>query len=127
MSLAPKSPVRPLVALGWLLVAGCAVGPDFKRPAAPAVSDYTPAPLAAGTASTSGLAGGDAQQFVRGRDVSGDWWTLFHSKPLNDLIEHSLTSNPDLKAAQAALSVARENVLSQRGAYYPNVAADFSA
>jgi NodT family efflux transporter outer membrane factor (OMF) lipoprotein len=127
MSLGRKWPVRPLVALGWLLVAGCAVGPDFKRPAAPDVTEYTPAPLPAATASTSGLAGGDAQQFLRGRDVSGDWWTLFHSKPLNELIEHSLTNNPDLKAAQAALSVARENVLSQRGAYYPNVAADFSA
>ena len=52
---------------------------------------------------------------------------MFHSKPLNELIEQSLTNNPDLKAAQAALSVARENVLAQRGAYYPSVTAGFSA
>jgi NodT family efflux transporter outer membrane factor (OMF) lipoprotein len=52
---------------------------------------------------------------------------LFHSKPLNELIEQSLTNNPDLKAAQAALSVARENVLAQRGVYYPSVAGSFSA
>jgi NodT family efflux transporter outer membrane factor (OMF) lipoprotein len=56
-----------------------------------------------------------------GRDIPGEWWTLFHSKPLNDLIERSLKANPDLKAAQAALLVARENVLAQRGFYYPNV------
>ncbi len=36
-------------------------------------------------------------------------------------------SNPDLKAAQAALSVARENVVAQRGAYYPCVTGGFSA
>src|SRR6185437_10835259 len=53
--------------------------------------------------------------------------TLFHSRPLNDLIERSLANNPDLKAAQAALSVAHENVLAQRASYYPNVSANFAA
>ena len=53
-------------------------------------------------------------------------WTLFHSKPLNELIEQSLTKNPNLKAAQAALSVATEDVLAQRGAYYPSVTGSFS-
>ena len=52
---------------------------------------------------------------------------MFHSQPLNGLIEQSLTNNHDLKAAQAALSVARENVLAQRGVYYPNVSASFAA
>jgi NodT family efflux transporter outer membrane factor (OMF) lipoprotein len=52
---------------------------------------------------------------------------LFHSKPLNDLIELSLSNNPTLKAAQAALQVAKENVLAQKGTYYPNIAASFSA
>jgi outer membrane protein TolC len=52
---------------------------------------------------------------------------LFHSKPLDDLIERSLKANPDLKAAQAALIVARENVLAQRGFYYPSVTGGFSA
>jgi len=113
-------------ALASLLAAGCAVGPNFKKPAAPTVTDYTATPLAA-TASTPQVAGGEAQRFARGSDVTGDWWTLFHSEPLDELIVHSLTNNPDLKAAQAALSVAREGVLAQRGAYYPNVSAGFSA
>jgi len=36
-------------------------------------------------------------------------------------------NNPDLKSAQAALLVARENTLAQRGAYYPSVSGSFSA
>ena len=115
-----------LATLGSLLAAGCAVGPDFKKPAAPEVSGYTASPLAT-TVNTAGVAGGETQRFVQGGDISADWWTLFHSAALNDLIEHSLTNNPDLKAAQAALSVAREGVLAQRGAYYPTVSAGFSA
>src|SRR5262249_49611998 len=113
-------------ALGSLFAAGCAVGPDFKKPAAPTVTDYTATPLTA-TVSTERVAGGEAQRFAKGSDVTGDWWTLFHSQPLDQLIEQSLTNSPDLKAAQAALSVAREAVLAQRGAYYPNVSAGFSA
>jgi NodT family efflux transporter outer membrane factor (OMF) lipoprotein len=52
---------------------------------------------------------------------------LFHSRPLNELIELSLSNNPTIKAAQAALKVARENVLAQRGSFYPSVNASFSA
>jgi len=127
MSLSCKSALLPgVAAVGLLLSAGCAVGPDFKKPAAPEVSGYTPAPLAT-TTGTTGVGGGEAQRFASGSDVAGDWWTLFHSAPLNELIERSLTNNPDLKAAQAALSVAREGVLAQRGVYYPSVSGDFSA
>ena len=113
-------------ALFLLLAGGCAVGPDFKKPAAPAVNDYTPKPLTT-TASTTAVFGGEAQRFARGADVVRDWWTLFHSQSLNALIEHSLTNNPDLKAAQASLSVAKEDVLAQRGAYYPSVSGSFLA
>lgn len=117
----------PLVTiLASLLIAGCTVGPDFKKPAAPDVRDYTTRPPAT-TASSANVAGGEAQRFARGGDIPADWWTLFHSGPLNALIERSLSSNPDLEAAQAALSVARENVLAGRGAYYPGVTAGVSA
>ena len=115
-----------VAALGSLFLAACAVGPDFKKPAAPDVSGYTSGPLAT-TVSTAGVSGGETQRFVQGGDISADWWTMFHSAPLNELIEHSLTNNPDLKAAQAALSAAREEVLAQRGVYYPSVSAGFSA
>ncbi len=127
MHLTSKSRVPPLAAsLGLLLAAGCAVGPNFKRPAAPDVDRYTPHPLSS-TVAAPNVSGGEAQRFAEGSDISADWWTLFHSKPLNELIERSLANNHDLKAAQAALSVARENVLAQRGVYFPGITADFSA
>jgi len=121
-----KSCFIGLVGLTALLSTGCAVGPSFKRPAAPQVPSYTPTPPAA-TTGTPGVSGGEAQQFLNGKDIPGEWWTLFHSKPLNDLIERSLKNNPDLKAAQAALLVAKENVIAQRGAYYPVLTGSFSA
>jgi NodT family efflux transporter outer membrane factor (OMF) lipoprotein len=108
------------------LMFGCAVGPNFKKPAAPDVGGYTAQPLTA-TAATPDISGGGVQRFANGADISADWWTLFRSTPLNSLIEASLANNHDLKAAQAAMSVARENVLAQRGVYYPSVAAGFSA
>ena len=73
------------------------------------------------------MGGGEAQHLVEGHDIPGEWWTLFHSQPLNDLIERSLKANPNIKSAQAALLVARENMLAQRGAYYPSVTGGFSA
>jgi len=73
------------------------------------------------------VAGGAAQHFAQGVDIPQDWWTLFHSKALNELIKLALTNNADLKAAQAALLVAKENALAQRGVFFPNVSASFSA
>ncbi len=109
-----------------LLVAGCAVGPNFERPAPPKVSGYTARPLT-NTISTPNVGGGEAQHFVEGIDLPGEWWTLFHSKPLNALITRALTNNPDLKAAQAALRVARENVLAHRGVFFPSLSGGFAA
>jgi NodT family efflux transporter outer membrane factor (OMF) lipoprotein len=107
------------------LLPSCAVGPNFKKPAAPTVKDYTPNPIST-TSSATNVVGGEAQHFVTAQDIAGDWWTIFHSAPLNALIERSLKANPNLKAAQAALLVARENVKAQYGAYYPTASASFS-
>jgi outer membrane protein TolC len=111
--------------LASLLFAGCAVGPNFNKPAAPNVAGYLPTAPST-TTNVPNVSGGEAQQFVQSRDIPGDWWTLFHSAALNDLIERALKANPDLKASQAALVVARENMLAQRGAYYPTVSAGFT-
>jgi NodT family efflux transporter outer membrane factor (OMF) lipoprotein len=108
-----------------LLLAGCAVGPDFHKPAAPDAKTYTSEPVPAQTASTP-VAGGGAQHLESGADIPGDWWTLFKSPPLDSLIERALKNNPDLAAARAALTVAYENTLAQRGAYFPNVSAEYS-
>src|SRR6202035_2343832 len=87
---------------------------------------YTPDPLSA-TSSNSNVAGGESQHFIRNVDISGEWWVVFHSKALNDLIERSLSANHDIKAAQAALKVAKENVLAQKGGFYPSISGTFSA
>lgn len=110
----------------FALLGGCMVGPKYKKPVAPADAGYTAAPMTT-TSATPNVVGGDAQQFVDGRDIPGEWWELFHSKPLDDLIERSLKANPDIKAAQAALLVARENTAAQRGYYYPSISAGFGA
>ena len=115
-----------LVALACLPIGGCAVGPDFKKPAAPPVSDYTPAPLST-TESTPDVTGGEAQRFTKGGDIGGDWWTLYQSPALESLIAQALKNNSDLKAAQAALKSAHESALAGRGAYYPQLGLTASA
>jgi NodT family efflux transporter outer membrane factor (OMF) lipoprotein len=107
------------------LLAGCAVGPDFVPPPAPDVQGYTPEPLGPRTASAA-TPSGQAQRFVRDLDLPGQWWTLFHSKPLNALIERALANNADVEAAQAALRVARENVRAQVGALFPQADIGFT-
>ena len=104
---------------------GCAVGPDFHRLAAPEVARYTAEPEPSKTASAE-MKGGEAQAVVRQMDIPSQWWTLFHSKALNDLIERALKANPDMEAAQAALRNASEIAAAQRGAFFPSVEASFN-
>ena len=108
------------------LLAGCAVGPDFAPPPAPNVSGYSPTALPKTTASAP-TTGGASQILVRNLDLPGQWWTLFHSKDLNALVEQALAANADIEAAQAALSVARQNVYAQQGALFPTANAGFTA
>jgi len=112
-----------------LAVGGCAVGPDFKAPDAPAAAgtSYTPLPMPSQTDSAKGFAG-DAQRFVAGKDVPADWWTVFHSDELNALVKAALEHNPSMAGAQAALRQAEESYKAESGSLlYPNVNAQFSA
>jgi len=103
-----------------LLLAGCAVGPDFERPSPPATTSYTAQPLPASTASGSAeIAGSAAQRFNAGMDITEQWWTLFESDSLNALVALALEANPDLEAAEAALNQVRENYLAANGALFP--------
>jgi NodT family efflux transporter outer membrane factor (OMF) lipoprotein len=117
---------RVLARVVPVLLAGCTVGPDFKAPEAPTVQGYSAKPVPPATASAP-LPAGAAQHFVPGGDIAADWWRLFHSEPLNALVEQALAANPTLPAAQAALRQALENVAAQRGSYYPSVSAELSA
>ena len=108
-----------------LLLAACAVGPDFRQPAAPSGAGYTHAPLPSKTAAAPGAVGG-AQQFAVGGDIPGQWWTMFQSPELNAMIDRAFKASPTIAAAQSALAVARENMLSQRGTLFPSIGVDAS-
>src|SRR5580704_4306594 len=105
---------------------GCAVGPDFERPQAPAVDRYTADPLPVQTASAA-VAGGAAQHFDPGRDIQAEWWSLFHSPALDALIKEAVTANPSIAAAEAALRQARELRKAGEGAFFPLVQTSFNA
>ena len=122
-----RPPWRRAMAVAMLafVLASCAAGPDFKAPASPRANGYLL--HAPGATVAADAAGGDAQTFEVGADIPGDWWTLFHSLTLSALVAQALQNNHDLKAAQAALRVAHEDVLAQRGSFVPAVSAGFSA
>jgi NodT family efflux transporter outer membrane factor (OMF) lipoprotein len=107
------------LALLATLAAGCAVGPDFRRPDAPQAQAYTATPLPAQTVAAKGEAG-KAQAFRNGADIPAQWWTLFHSPKLDALVEQALKANQDVAAAQAALRQAQENYKAQTGSYFPS-------
>lgn len=94
----------------------CMVGPDFHSPTAPQTSRYTKNPLSKKTVSTAEMGkAGKAQQFNIGQSIPADWWTLYHSVPLNQLIVTGLHNSPNLAAAKAALTQAKENYNAQYG------------
>jgi NodT family efflux transporter outer membrane factor (OMF) lipoprotein len=121
------SPKAAAAALSLLALSACAVGPDFKPPQAPDVAGYTPeGPKPATTVSTD-VAGGAAQKFEIGRDIPGEWWKVFHSMELDNLIAEALRANPGLQAAQAALWQAKENIYAAEGNLMPQIDANSSA
>jgi NodT family efflux transporter outer membrane factor (OMF) lipoprotein len=114
----------PLAAAAALLLWGCAVGPDFKRPEPPTVSSYSPKPMPDTTAAAE-VIGGQGQHFQMGRDIPFAWWALFESPKLNMLVEEALKNSPTIVSAEAALRQAQEEVFAQRGYYYPTVGAEY--
>ncbi len=99
-----------------LLISGCMVGPDFKSPASPHTLSYTHQSLPNKTVSTaSSGSAGQAQSFLKGKDLPGAWWETFHSKALNQLVAQGVANNPTLASAQATLKVAQETLIAERG------------
>ena len=115
-------PCRALSLLaGAILLAGCAIGPDYRRPEPPKDERYTAQPMPASIGQND-----NAQRLVTDMDVPGQWWTLFRSPQLDALIKRSLTANPELAAAQSALRQAREAQAAGNGALFPQVEADYN-
>jgi NodT family efflux transporter outer membrane factor (OMF) lipoprotein len=105
---------------------GCMMGPDFHNPDPPRTNVYLaddqPAELV-----SANITGGEAQRIVQGLDIPGQWWTVYHSRPLDSLIQRSLVANPDIRAAAAALRVAQFTARAQRATLFPTMQAGFSA
>jgi NodT family efflux transporter outer membrane factor (OMF) lipoprotein len=108
-----------------VMVSGCAVGPNFAPPPAPDVERYTKEQLSSPNGSP-GEPHVEGQRFVSGADISARWWSAFHSRPLDELIKLSVEHSPNLQAAEAAIKVAQFNALAQRGAFFPQVAANYT-
>jgi NodT family efflux transporter outer membrane factor (OMF) lipoprotein len=109
-----------------LMLSACTVGPDFERPEPPAADRFTADPLPAATTAAP-VEKGEAQRFLAGRDLPGEWWNLFHSPALDGLIKDAVKASPNLNAAEAALRQAREMRLAGEGAFFPLVQGSFNA
>lgn len=123
-----KFPVtqQSLLTLCIITAAGCAVGPDFKAPEAPHTERYTAQELPQQTVATQ-VAGGEAQAFAIGAQLPAQWWTLFGSDKLNNLVQTAFSNSPTTASARAALRQAQENLAAQRGGFFPSVDANASA
>ena len=86
------------------LMAGCALGPNYKRPAVESPDSY---------------------RFAAGQTTNcfGDlpWWQVFKDPVLQDLIHTSLTNNYDLRKAVARVEQARQQAIAARAPLFPQV------
>lgn len=105
------------------LLCGCAVGPNFHRPSAPAVTHYVNGTDPTVTASVEGT----AQHFDPEAKLAADWWHLFNSPQLDATITEAQARNPGLEAAQASLRGSEDNLRSGYGIFYPAIDAAASA
>jgi NodT family efflux transporter outer membrane factor (OMF) lipoprotein len=121
-----RPPCRLIALTLAVTLSSCAVGPNFKRPAAPSAAGYGSASMPGESATSPGI-GGNVQRPVVGMDIPGEWWTLFRSPKLNQLVEQALQGNPNVGAAQAALRQAHELYLAQQTSFFPFAQGGFSA
>jgi len=94
-----------------LLVAGCAVGPKYQRPAAPATPAYKEAQ------------GSDQWKTATPNEAAlrANWWEVFGDPQLNQLESLVPGANQSLKQAEAQFRQARALVRLNHAGYYPTV------
>lgn len=90
-----------------LMVAGCAVGPDYKTPSADVPAAYK-------EASPGWKVAQPADQHDR-----GEWWTIYNDPQLKALEDKLNTSNQTVAQYAAAYRQARALVGEARAAYFP--------
>jgi NodT family efflux transporter outer membrane factor (OMF) lipoprotein len=100
------------------LTACTTVGPDFQRPAAPAIAGY---------AAKTDIAAPASVRLTPSAEIKGQWWRAFGSPQLDALVDEALANNPTLEQADAALARANALAASARGGAAPQVDAAASA
>jgi len=90
------------------VLAGCRVGPDFKRPDPPDTDRYTASHL--------------DQQIALGESLDRQWWHLFQSDAIDAVVKRALAGNRTLVAANSTLAQAHELAQAESGALYPQLA-----
>ena len=98
------------------LLAGCTVGPNYKRPAAPA-----PAPDAYKTQAPWRVA--DPKDSL----PKGAWWEVFNDAELNAYEQQLLKANQSLLAAEDRLQEARSLARVTSAAFFPQASVDPNA
>ena len=98
--------IRPavLAATGISLLAACASTPAPDRPQPPQVTRYTASSL---LLESSAQATG-SQQVALGEQLSQDWWQLFGSPAIDDIVRRAIAGNRDVAAAVADLQQAQQ-------------------
>jgi multidrug efflux system outer membrane protein len=87
-----------------LFLAGCAVGPNYRRP------PTNPAETFRGEAEVSTNSMADLP-----------WWQVFHDETLQNLIQTALTNNYDLRIAVTRVGQAQALAAQARAQYYPQL------
>ena len=95
--------------LGVLLVSGCAVGPNYKRPSADVPGTYRGATPQPG-AQPAAVSLGDQK-----------WWEVFQDKQLQDLIRTALQQNYDVRIAATRILEAQAQVGITRADQLPSI------
>ncbi|MBN3792265.1 efflux transporter outer membrane subunit, partial [Burkholderia sp. Ac-20353] len=111
-----RRPLSAAVAFATaVLLAGCAVGPDYHRPDTPMPAAFKEAP-----------AGWKVAQPADRAD-RGAWWSVYGDAQLNTLIDKLNASNQTVAQSAAAYRQARALVAEARAAYFPTVGFNASA
>ena len=129
----PGRRVAPGVFAATVLCA-CTVGPSFKRPNPPAPSAYIGRDESVRSGSEAGgaeqiapTASDFGQHILLGAPPAADWWKLFESQQLDEVMRRAASNNHTLSAARATLLEAQELVTAESGARYPQVSVDAGA
>ncbi len=99
-----------------LLCAGCMVGPNYKRPAAPVPQVYKEQPPE-----------GWKQAQPNEGALRGKWWEIYNDPQLNALEEQVNISNQNVLQAESLYREARDSARIARAALFPVVSGSFGA